>query len=212
MTIDTHIHEFVPAQTPGTPTLLLLHGTGGDEQSLFPLAPRIAPGAAMLGVRGNVSEHGSNRYFRRIAEGVFDIDDLIARTQAFADFVLSASAYYGFAPSSLIAVGYSNGANIAASTLLLRPGVIQRAVLFRAMLPLEPEQPPALQGTQVLITAGRFDNLIPHESTDRLAEILRDSGADVTLSWQNVDHRLTQDDLHTAHQWIAHQTGAQKDG
>ncbi|MBE0690281.1 MAG: alpha/beta hydrolase [Anaerolineae bacterium] len=211
MSIETHIHRFIPGTAAGAPTLLLLHGTGGDESALVTIGERIAPGAALLGVRGNVSEHGSNRYFRRIAEGVFDIDDLLKRTADLADFVEAASEQYAFALSSLIAVGYSNGANIAASTLLLRPGVIQRAVLFRAMMPLEPEQAPVLEDTKVLIAAGRFDDLIPNESTERLAEALRTAGADVTLSWQNVDHRLTQDDLHVAHEWIAHQAGAHKD-
>ena len=211
MSIETHIHRFIPGTVAGAPTLLLLHGTGGDENALVTIGERIAPGAALLGVRGNVSEHGSNRYFRRIAEGVFDIDDLLKRTDDLVDFVEAASEQYGFALSSLIAVGYSNGANIAASMLLVRSGVIQRAVLFRAMMPLEPEQAPVLEDTKVLIAAGRFDDLIPNESTERLAEALRTAGADVTLSWQNVDHRLTQDDLHVAHEWIAHQAGAHKD-
>jgi len=211
MSIETHVHRFIPGTTAGAPTLLLLHGTGGDENSLLPIAERIAPGAAMLGVRGNVSEYGSNRYFRRVAEGVFDIEDLIKRTQELADFVEAAAQRYSFALSSVMAVGYSNGANIAASTLLLRPGVIQRAVLFRAMMPLEPEQPPRLENTKVLMTAGTFDDLIPKALTERLAEALRTAGAEVTLAWQNVDHRLTQEDLNLAQKWIAGQSGASKD-
>ncbi|MCC6614020.1 MAG: alpha/beta hydrolase [Anaerolineae bacterium] len=208
MSIETHVHRFIPGKEAGAPTLLLLHGTGGDENSLLPIAERVAHGAAMLGVRGNVSEYGSNRYFRRVAEGVFDIEDLIVRTHALADFVEAAAQRYQFALSSIIAVGYSNGANIAASTLLLRPGVIQRAVLYRAMMPLEPEQPPVLDETKVLMTAGAFDDLIPKASTQRLAEALRAAGAEVTLSWQNVDHRLTQEDLNAAQAWIAGLTNA----
>ena len=204
-TID-FIHRYLPGAGPDSPTLLLLHGTGGNEDSLLDLGRQLNPGAALLSPRGKVLENGYPRFFRRLGEGVFDIEDLKTRTHELADFVQSAALQYGFAPSSLVAVGYSNGANIAASTLLLRPGIIPRAVLFRAMLPLQPETPPQLTGTKVLITAGRMDNMIPAESTEKLASALRNGGAEVLLDWQPTDHRLTSRDLATAQSWLSEQS------
>ena len=133
------------ARTPAAGTLLVLHGTGGDEHDLLPLGRAIAPGATLLSPRGKVLEHGKPRFFRRLAEGVFDVDDLKRRAAELGDFVGAAAAPYGFDTSRLTAVGFSNGANIASALLLLRPEVLSRAVLFRAMVPLEPDPLPGVR-------------------------------------------------------------------
>ncbi len=208
MTTETFAHNYVPAGKMDAPTLLLLHGTGGNEDSLLDIGRYLAPSAALLGVRGKVLEGGMPRFFRRLAEGVFDMDDLIQRTHELADFVPEAAARYGFDPASLIAVGYSNGANIAASTLLLRPGVITRAVLLRAMLPLEPETIPDLTGTRALLLAGTRDTMIAAPSVERLTALLTEAHAETSLQWMQADHSLTQPDLAAAQAWIAREVAA----
>lgn len=186
---------------PGTsPTLLLLHGTGGDENDLIPLGQLLRPGAALLSPRGQILEHGQPRFFRRLAPGVFDEDDLIRRTHELADFVEDQSARQNL--GQVIAVGYSNGANIAASLLLLRPDVLSGAILFRAMLPLEPPKPPQLPGTPVLLLAGRHDRMIPQDSTQRLALLLEQSGANVTLEWRDTGHALEQPEFDFVQTWL----------
>ena len=198
------IHRYEPPADPHlATTLLLLHGTGGNEDDLVPLGRVLAPGAGLLSPRGRVLERGMPRFFRRLAEGVFDLPDLIARTNELADFARAAAIVYGFDAARVIAVGFSNGANIAASTLLLRPGVLRGAVLFRAMVPIEPESPPDLRGTPVLLSAGRVDSMIPPSGTERLAAILRAAGADVTLVWQLAGHTLEQPDVDAAREWLA---------
>src|SRR5438046_3940359 len=169
------IHEFVPGNSERT--LLLLHGTGGNERDLIPLGRELDPSAALLSPRGKVVENGMPRFFRRLAEGVFDLDDLKKRTNELADFVAAAAQHYGFASDNVIAVGYSNGANIAASMLLLRPEVLSAAILFRAMVPLIPETQPNLSSVRVWIGAGTHDPIIPTSDTKRLAELLRTEGA-----------------------------------
>jgi predicted esterase len=156
----------------------------------------------MLSPRGNVLEHGAPRFFRRLAEGVFDIPDLHRRTDELADFVEAASAEYGFALSRLYAVGYSNGANIAASMLLSRPAVLAGGVLLRAMVPYEPETPPQLAGKRVLISAGTMDQMISQAGTERLATMLREAGAEVELAWQQASHGLTQADVTAAQRFL----------
>lgn len=193
--LDLHVHRWEGATRPGLPTLLLLHGTGGDESDLLPLGRMLLPGAALLGVLGNVLEHGAPRFFRRLAEGVFDVEDLHHRTGDLADFVTAASVSYGFELSSLHAVGYSNGANVAASILLSRPEVLTGAVLFRAMVPFEPATRMDLSGKRVLLAAGSLDTMIPREGSERLALLLREAGADVKLAWQPASHALTQADV-----------------
>lgn len=186
---------------PGTsPTLLLLHGTGGDENDLIPLGQLLRTGAALLSPRGQILENGQPRFFRRLAPGVFDEDDLIRRTHELADFVENQAAARHL--GKLIAVGYSNGANIAAAMLLLRPDVLSGAVLFRAMLPLEPPHPPRLDGTPVLLLAGRRDGMIPQESTQRLAVLLGQAGADLALEWRDTGHGLEQTEFTLAREWL----------
>lgn len=198
------IHSFVPSQEPDSSfTLLLLHGTGGDERDLLPLGRSLAPGAALLSPRGKVLENGMPRFFRRLAEGVFDLDDLKFRTHELADFVEAASTVYSFNPSKVIAVGYSNGANIAASILLLRPRLLTGAVLFHPMVPLIPETQPELSGISVFISAGRVDPIVPQEQTERLVALLQDCRADVTLRWQNGGHTLSAQEVNEAKEWLS---------
>jgi phospholipase/carboxylesterase len=188
------IHRFAPATRPGLPPLLLLHGTGGNEDDLLPLADRLLPGAALLSPRGQVLERGMPRFFRRIAEGVFDLDDLRRRTDELAEFVAAARTEYDLA-SPPVAVGFSNGANIAASLLLLRPGTLGGALLLRPMVPLVPDPLPALAGVPVQINAGLTDPIVPPEQSEALAELLGRAGAEVSLDWLKVGHTLSSADL-----------------
>ena len=194
------IHEFVPGSS--SRTLLLLHGTGGNERDLIPLGRELDPNAALISPRGKVLENGMPRFFRRLAEGVFDLEDLQNRTHELADFVAAAAQHYGFASDNVIAVGYSNGANIAASLLLLRPETLSAAILFRAMVPLIPETQPNLSSTRVWIGAGDQDPIVPASETKRLAELLRRAGADVTIRFAKAGHGLTNDDLEGARHWL----------
>src|SRR5881275_2857001 len=152
------IHEFVPGASDRT--LLLLHGTGGNEHDLIPLGRELDPNASLLSPRGKILENGMPRFFRRLAEGVFDLEDLKNRTDELADFVVAAAQHYGFAADKVVAAGYSNGANIAASMLLLRPEILSAAILFRAMVPLIPERQPNLSRVRVWIGAGTDDPII----------------------------------------------------
>jgi len=197
------IHVFRPPAHPGGPILLLLHGTGGNEEDLVPIAQMLLPEAGILSPRGKILERGMPRFFRRLAEGVFDIDDLKLRTAELADFIVETAALRGFAARDVIAVGFSNGANIAGALLLLRPEVLGGAVLFRAMVPLTPETLPDIPGTPVLLSNGRLDPLVTAEETEKLVSLLRSAGADITLSWQNSGHELTQRDVVTAKEWLA---------
>lgn len=194
-------HVFQPGTDPAAPTLLLLHGTGGDERDLLPLGG-LAPGAAVLSPRGQVLEHGMPRFFRRLAEGVFDVDDLRVRAAALAEFIGAASGRYGFDAANVVAVGFSNGANIAAAVVLLHPGILRGAVLFRAMVPLVPDPQPRLPGTRLLVSNGRSDPLVTPAETDRLVGLLRTAGAEVTLEWQPAGHQLTRADLQVAERWL----------
>jgi phospholipase/carboxylesterase len=194
------VHRFFPGES-GT-TLLALHGTGGDENDLVPLARELAPDAAILSPRGKVSEFGAARFFRRLAEGVFDHEDLVFRTHELAGFIEAAAQEYGFDLSRLVAVGYSNGANIAASLMLLHPGLLRAAVLFRAMVPFEPEVVPDLSGMPIFLAAGRMDQMIAPENTERLLEILDVASADLDLRWRNTGHTLTYEEVAEAKEWL----------
>lgn len=193
--LDLHVHRWEAASISDLPTLLLLHGTGGDENDLIGLGRMLSPGSALLSPRGNVLEQGAPRFFRRLAEGVFDIEDLHRRTTDLADFVNAAAVAYGFSLSSLYAVGYSNGANIAASLLFSRPEVLAGGLLYRAMVPFEPTGPVDVAGKRVVISAGEFDPMISRPGSERLAAILREGGANVELAWQPAAHGLTQGDV-----------------
>ena len=197
------MHRFIPApESPPRHVLLLLHGTGGNENDMIPLGRDIDPAAAILSLRGNVLENGMPRFFRRLAEGVFDEEDVIRRANELADFIGVAATKYSFDPQSLSAVGYSNGANVAAALLLLRPGVLTRAVLFRAMVPLTLATPPALANTRVLICSGKQDPIVPLENVERLAAMLRRGGADVTLRFEDAGHQLAFAEIADAKKWL----------
>ncbi len=196
------VHRFEPGDGSGV-TLLLLHGTGGDENDLLPLGSEILPGAALLSPRGKILEHGAPRFFRRLAEGVFDHEDLLLRTHELAGFIEAAMKQYDLDPAKLVAAGYSNGANIAASLTLLHPGLLRAAIMFRAMVPFEPETTPDLAGMPVFIAAGRRDQMIPPDNTERLAETLREAGADVDLRWRDIGHGLTYEEVMEAKGWLA---------
>jgi phospholipase/carboxylesterase len=205
--VDSFPHRFLPASLPGMPTLLLLHGTGGDENDLIPLAQDCLPDAALLSPRGRVLENGMPRFFRRLAEGVFDEEDLIHRTHELAAFIEAAAVRYGFDRDHVIAFGYSNGANIAASLLLLTPTALRGAVLLRAMVPLRPNTLPDLHGRRVLLLAGRADPLIPVENVEQLAAMLKNGGAAVDLCWSAAGHQLTRPEIGAAAEWLLARDG-----
>jgi predicted esterase len=196
-------HKHVPGDPAGSPlTLLLLHGTGGDEDDLLPLGPYLAPGAALLSPRGRVLENGAPRFFRRIAEGVFDEEDLKLRTGELAEFVREARKEYALEDRRLVAVGFSNGANIGGSLLLVRPELLDGAILFRGMVPFTPDTPPPLAGKAVFLGAGKADPLVRPAEAERWAAMLRAAGADVTLQWSAMGHALGQEDVDAARAWL----------
>jgi predicted esterase len=185
-------HVFRAPADAKAPTLLLLHGTGGTEHDLVPVGESLAPRAGLLSPRGKVLERDMPRFFRRLAEGVFDLDDLRFRTHELAAFVAAAAERYGFDATRVVAVGFSNGANIAASTLLIEPGVLAGAVLFRAMVPIVPDPLPTLAGVPIFMSNGRADALIPAAEAERLASLFRQAGANLTMEWQPGGHQLTR--------------------
>ena len=194
------LHEFVHGNSDRT--LLLLHGTGGNERDLIPLGRELDPNASLLSPRGKILENGMPRFFRRLAEGVFDLEDLKTRTNELADFVAAAVRHYKLDAEHIVGVGYSNGANIAASMLLLRPEIMHAAILFRAMVPLIPDKLPDLSSVHIWIGAGDQDPIVPGSETKRLAELLRRAGADVTIRFAEAAHGLTNDDVEAAHDWL----------
>jgi phospholipase/carboxylesterase len=203
------VHRFVPGADASQPTLLLLHGTGGNEDDLLPLGQAIARGAALLSPRGQILENGMPRFFRRIAEGVFDQQDLKLRTGQLRTFIEEAEAAYRLSPQKLIAVGFSNGANIAASLLLRYPDALAGAILIRAMVPFIPETTPNLQGRPILLLSGTTDGIVLPENTQQLHSILQSSGANVQLHWEKAGHGLTKGDLTAAQTWLAQHFPAQ---
>lgn len=202
------IHRFIPSDRKepksrtSFATILLLHGTGGNEEDLISLGHEIAPGAALLSPRGKVLENGLPRFFRRLSEGVFDIEDLKFRTNELADFVEEASKVYGFDLQRLVAIGYSNGANIAASGLLLRPDFLSYAILFRPMVPLIPEMLPNLGSKHILISAGLHDPIVPSQDTKNLLNLLKKAGAETSINWQNSGHELSLEEIKKAKDWL----------
>jgi predicted esterase len=196
------VHVFVPAEKPNSPTLLLLHGTGGDERDLLGLGRELWPGAALLGVRGKVLENGMPRFFRRFEEGVFDVDDLKARTNELAEFIDLAAEHYGFSKRHLVAVGYSNGANIATSLIFLHPHYLAAGVLFRAQVPFTPDLVRNLTELSVFLAAGMRDSIVTREQTEQLAAILESGQADISLFWHRGGHELGNDDIEAAKTWL----------
>jgi phospholipase/carboxylesterase len=198
------IHRFVPAKeaAPGE-TLIVLHGTGGDENDLIGIGQAIAPGAAILSPRGNVSENGAPRFFKRLAEGVFDPKEVRSRAEELARFIRAATTSYGLDPTRIFALGYSNGANIASTVMFIEPGLLQGAILFRPMLVYEPEERNDLSSSSVFISAGRMDPIVPVSSVERLVELFEASHAEVTLKWQLVGHNLAPSEVREAAEWLA---------
>jgi len=194
------IHDFVHGKSART--LLLLHGTGGNERDLIPLGQELDPDASLLSPRGKVLENGMPRFFRRLSEGVFDLEDLRKRTNELADFVGSAAQHYAIDSKNIIAVGYSNGANIAASMLLLRPEILSAAILFRAMVPLTPDKKPNLSSVSIFMGAGALDPIVLASNTKELGELLRNAGANVTIRFFQSGHQLTSADVDAAREWL----------
>jgi phospholipase/carboxylesterase len=201
MTNETSfVYRFEPAQGAGAPPLLLLHGTGGDESDLLELGRMLSPDSALLSPRGRVLENGMPRFFRRLAEGVFDEDDVHRRAVELADFVDATRRRLGI--GAPVAVGYSNGANIAAAMMLLRPGTLSGAVLLRAMVPLSDPPRADLAGVPVLVAAGQMDPIVTASNSAKLAEMLGDAGADVTHRTLPVGHQLSRADVVLTREWL----------
>jgi predicted esterase len=198
------IHRFVPPDDAATgETLVVLHGTGGDENDLIGVGQAVAPGAAILSPRGNVLENGAPRFFRRLSEGVFDPKEVRARAEELARFVRAATVTYRIDPSRIYALGYSNGANVASTLMLVEPGIFQGAVLLRPMLVYEPSERSDLSGTAAFISSGRMDPIVPADSVERLVHLLESAGAEVTLKWQLTGHNLLPSEIREAADWLA---------
>ena len=197
------VHRYMPGKLPVT--VLLLHGSGGDENDLPPIGAGLAPGAALLSVRGNVVEHGVTRFFPFPASGTFDANAVIERVEELCDWLERVSAQYQIDPARLYALGYSNGANMAAAVMLLKPGSIAGACLLRSRAAIRPAALPKLEGTPVLLSAGQSDAIIPATDAELLAQTLSQAGARVDFVLQNAGHDLTPADFSVARQWFAKQ-------
>ena len=199
----SYVHIFEPGTDPAAPPLLLLHGTGGSEHDLLRLGRTISPGSALLSPRGDVNEGGALRFFARLAEGVFDLEEIRRRTHALADFLVAAAAHYSIDPAQLTAVGFSNGANIAATLLQLRPETLGDAILLRSMVVLDqPATPASLAGRRVLLCHGSTDPLVPPDHPTRLAALLQAGGAAVKVHTIAASHNLTPQDVAAAQEWL----------
>jgi phospholipase/carboxylesterase len=196
------VHRFEPGADPAARPLLLLHGTGGDENDLIEVGRMVSPGSVLLSPRGKVLEHGAPRFFRRLAEGVFDQQDLEFRTAELARFLTQAAAAYGFDQSRLIALGFSNGANIASSLLLRFPESLAGAILLRGMVPFVPSESPDLRSKHILLSNGVHDPIVPRQQPEQLAADLRRHGASVELQWQPAGHALIPGDIAVASTWL----------
>lgn len=198
-----HIYE--KGANAEAPTLALFHGTGGTERDLIGVARRISPDSSILSLRGNVLENGMPRFFRRLAEGVFDIEDLIFRTKEVYDFLEEAAAQYGFDRSNLVVVGYSNGANIAGSLLFHYAGAMKGAILHHPMVPRRGIALPDLTGVPVFIGAGANDPICPPQETEDLQRLLSEAGASVEVHWERAGHQLTVTEVEAAAAWLQKQ-------
>ncbi len=204
MSADAYIHVFEPGTDPAAAPLLLLHGTGGNERDLLRLGRTLSPGSALLSPRGQVNEHGALRFFARLAEGVFDPVEVTKRTNALADWIEVAAKKYHLDPARLLAVGFSNGANIAATLLQLRPAVLGGGVLIRPMVVLDrPAAPGSLAGRRVLLLNGSVDPIVPLDHPPRLAALLRTGDANVAQQFLPASHNLTPGDVTAAQAWLA---------
>lgn len=198
------IHRFLPAEDKtSAETLVVLHGTGGDENDLIGIGQTIAPGATILSPRGNVLENGAPRFFKRLAEGVFDPKEVRSRAEELASFIRAAISKYSLNPERIFAMGYSNGANIASTVMLTDPELLRGAILFRPMLVLETDGRSDLSGRGVFISAGERDPIVPVKSVVRLVELFEAAHADVTLEWQQAGHSLLPSEVRAATDWLA---------
>jgi len=194
-------HIFIKGTNPSKPTFLLLHGTGGNEHDLLPIAGMIDDEASILSVRGNVSENGMPRFFKRLAEGVFDEEDLVFRTKELKEFIDQASTDYDFNPNHVIAIGYSNGANIAGSLLFHYEDVLKGAMLLHPMVPIRNLDLPQMKNLSVFIGAGKNDPICLPQETEELASLLQGAGATVETHWENNGHSLTRTEIEKAAEW-----------
>ena len=201
MTAETYVFAERPGASPDAPTLFLFHGTGGDEHQFIELAPQLLPGARLVASRGDVSEGGALRYFKRHAEGMFDMEDLARGTKKMAAFVAARVA--AEKPATTIGFGYSNGANILASVQFEAPALFDTAVLLHPMIPFDPKPQPGLKDKHVLITAGKRDGICPAPATQKLAEWYDVQGADVTLFWHEGGHEIRQEELTAIRDYLA---------
>ena len=198
------IHRYISSEDAGSgDTLVVLHGTGGDENALVGIGNAVSPGAAILSPRGKVLENGAPRFFRRLSEGVFDPQEVRSRGEELAQFIRDAVVAYNLDPGRLFALGYSNGANAASTVMLVEPGLLQGAILLRPMLVYQPEQLPVLSGSSALISAGRMDPIVPPQSVEKLNTLLHSAGCEVTLNWQLAAHNLLPSEIREATNWLA---------
>jgi phospholipase/carboxylesterase len=201
------VHRYLPpTDRAQRATMLLLHGTGGDENDLISFGQAVAPGAALLSPRGGTTENGAPRFFRRIAEGRFDPAEVRTRAADLAAFIRAAATEYRLDPDAIFALGYSNGANIASTVMFIEPSLLKGAILFRPMVVLDVEERLSLSGRAVLIGAGRLDPIVPSDQPERLAAMFRERGATVTVSWQVSGHNLTPADIREAARWFQMQS------
>ena len=200
MSLDAYIHRHHPGG-PGRPLMFLFHGTGGDEDQLVALGPELIPGAGIVSPRGDVLEHGAARFFRRMGEGVYDLDDLARRTERMAAFMEAHVA--AERPSAVIGVGYSNGANILASVIFRRPALVDAAVLMHPLIPFEPKVEGGLAGKRLMLTAGRKDPICPPQLTARLESHLAALGADVGVEWHEGGHEIRPSEIAAAAAFLA---------
>jgi phospholipase/carboxylesterase len=207
MSCETYVHRFVPGADASDQTLVLLHGTGGDEESFLDLGRALMrpgePAMAMLSIRGNVSEGGMNRFFRRLAEGVYDMEDLARRTGELDAFLASAAAQYDRPQAGFIGVGYSNGANILANLLFTRPSAVGAAVLMHPLIPFTPQPQPGLAGKPVFVSAGEEDPITTFEETQKLMEWLGRQGMQIAAAVHRGGHEVRPEEVEAIRNWLA---------
>lgn len=207
MSKDAYIHKMLPGSS-GSPLLFVFHGTGADENQLLSFGSELLPGATIISSRGDVSEHGAARFFRRTGEGVYDMDDLARATSKMAGFV---RAHVEAAkPSPVFGLGYSNGANILASVVFAEPTLFDATALMHPLIPFEPQVQGSLAGRRILITAGKRDPICPPNLTSRLEAYLRADGADVTVEWHDGGHEVRPNEIEAARRFFAPAPGLNK--